>query len=210
MRLTGCVFYDSPAGRKRCGKDYIHRCTDRDLIKVYLCTVQSAVGGFGVNKTVFDLDICAQGSHALNMLVYRANTEVAAAGHGGLCTAEAAEHCAYQIIRCTNLAHKIKRCIGKFHITAVDLNSRFIYKLDLCAKMGEDGKQHIGVAYLRHIFNTADTVDHQRRRDYCDRCVFRSAYINFALKRLSAVNHILFHLVHLSCCDAPIRIGFVL
>ena len=198
MRLSCSVFDYRPAACHGGRKDDIHRCADRYFIKIYLCSVKSAVGRFGINEAVADIDIRTKGVHALYMLVDGANAEVASAGHSCFCAAESAEHCTDEIIRCADLAHKLKGSVAKSYVAAVYLYSAGTDHSDLGAELGQYCKEHVGIADLRHIFYAADAVNHQCGRNYRDRRVFCSTYINLALKRFSTVYDVLFHILHLS------------
>ena len=205
MRLTRRIFNDRAALCKRCGEYDIHRRADRDLIEIYSCAVQLAAGGVGIHEAVFNINGCAERGHALDMLVNGTHAEVAAAGHRGLCAAETAEHCADEIIRCADLAHEIIRGILKMHIRAVDLNSRSVYIPDICTEIGQNSKQHVGIAYLRQILYAADAVYHERCRDYRNSRVLCAAYLNLTVQCRAAINNIFIQNVHLPILSRAVR-----
>ena len=156
-----------------------------------------AVGGVGIDKAVSDLDIGAEGGHALDMLVDGTDAEVAAAGHGGLCAAEAAEHCADKVIRRPDLAHEVVGGVLIAHLSAVYLNGGLVDIADLRAKLGENGQQHIGIAYLRHVLYTADAVDHEGCRNYRNGGILRAADLDLTAQCGPAFDYIFLHCVHL-------------
>lgn len=198
MRLSCRVFDYRPSVCHGGRKDDIHCCADRYFVKINLCSVKTAVGRLGIHKAVADIDVSAEGVHSLYMLVDWANTKVAPTGHSCFCTAESAEHCADEIIRCADLSHKLKGSVAESYVAAVYLYSAGTDHSDLGAELSQYRKEHVGIADLRHILYAADTVNHQCSRNYRDRRVFRSAYINLALKRFSTVYDVLFHILHLS------------
>ena len=192
MRLARGVLDDGTPLSEGRRKDYIHRRADGDLVEIYSRAVELTVSRGGIHKAVADVNIRAQSGHALDMLVYRTDAEVAAAGHGGLRGAEAAEHCADKIVRSSYLAHEVIRRVAVMDVRAVYFYGGFIYKADFRAEVGQDRQKHIRVAYLGEVLYTAHAVNHQSRRDYRDRRILRSAYLNFAVQRAAALNNIFF------------------
>ena len=77
-------------------------------------------------------------------------------------------------------------------VRAVYFYGRFIYKADFSAEVGQNSQKHIRVAYLGEVLYTAHAVNHQSRRDYCDRRILRSAYFNFAVQHAAALNNVFF------------------
>ena len=198
MRLSRRIFNYCSAAGHGCRENDIHRCADGYLIKIYLRAVQLAALRLGIHKAVADIDLRAKGVHALYMLVDRTDAEVASAGHSCLRAAESAEHRTDEVIRCADFAHQLKGSVAEANITAVYFYSAGADHSDLGAELSQYCKEHIGIADLRHILYAADPVYHQRCRDYCDRSILCSAYIDLALKRFPAVNDVLFHMLHLS------------
>ena len=98
MRLARRVLDNgAPLGKHR-RQNYVHCRADRDLVKIDPCAAQSPSPGVRVDKAVSYVHVRAERSHALDMLVNGTNAEIAAAGHGGLCVAKAAEHRADEVI----------------------------------------------------------------------------------------------------------------
>ena len=87
MRLAGGILNYRATLRERRGEDDVHRRADRDLVEVYSRPVQPSAVSVGEHEAVFHIDRRAQRGHALYMLVDRAHTEVAPAGHSRLCLA---------------------------------------------------------------------------------------------------------------------------
>ena len=122
VRLLGGVLdYGAAAGHAG-REDDVHRRADADLVQVNPRAVQLAVYGLGVHKAAGHVHVRAQGGHALDVLVYRPHAEVAAAGHGGLGRAEAAEHSAYEVIARAYLAHEVVGRVRIAHVRAVDVD----------------------------------------------------------------------------------------
>ena len=160
--------------------------------------MQLAVRNLGVHEAVSHIHFRAESSHSLDMLINGPYSEIASAGHCGFRASETAEHSADKIIGGADLAHQLKRRIAEPNIAAVNLDRAGAQNAHLGAELRENGQQHICIAYLRHILNTAHAVNHECRRNDSNRRVFCSAYINFALKRFSTVYDVFFHMLHLS------------
>ena len=209
VRLARRVLDHGAAARKRRRDDDVHRRADGDLIQIYLCPMQAAVGRVGIDKAVFHLDVCAHRGHALDVLIDRPDAEIAAAGHGRLGRAEAAEHRADEVIRRADLAHQVIRRLGEAHLRTVDLNGGGAEVVHTRAQPLKDLQEHIHIADLRHILDPADTVDHQSRRDDRHGRVFRAADLDLPVQGSAAMYHISIQSIrHLSCCEgrAPVRI----
>ena len=198
MGLTGCVLNNGAALSESCGDDDIHGSAHGNLVQIHAGTVELTVTGLGVDKTVSNLNLCTQRSHTLYMLVNGADAEVAAAGHSGLCRAEAAQHCADKVIGSPYLTHEIIGGVAVVHVGAVDLHGGFIDKPDLCAKLPEYGEEHIGIAYLGHILNAANAINKKSCRNNGHSRVFCAADLYFAAEFIAAVYNIFFHDKHLS------------
>ena len=190
VRLTRRVLDHGAAARKRRRDDDVHRRTDRVLIQIYLCPAQAAVRRVGIDKAVFHLDVRAHRGHALDVLVDRPDAEVAAAGHGRLGRAEAAEHRADEIVRRADLAHQVIRRLSEAHLGAVDLDGGGAEVFHPRAQPLQDLQEHIHVADLGHILDPADTVDHQRCRDDRHGRVFRAADLDLPVQGSAAMYHI--------------------
>ena len=193
MGLSGGVLDDGPAGGQDRGDHDVHGCAHGDLVQIDPGAVQMSVQRIGVDEAVLHADLGPQGGHALHVLVNGAHAEIAAAGHGGLGAAEAAQHGADQIIGGPDLAHQIVGGVLISGVGAVDFNGRFIDIADPGAELGQDRQKHIGVADLGNIFNTAYAFHQQSCRNDGHRCVLGAADIHNAAQRSSAVDHILFH-----------------
>ena len=189
--LGGGLDYGAAAGHAG-REDDVHRRADADLVEVNLGAVELAVGGLGVDKAAGDLHVGAQGGHALDVLVYGPDAEVAAAGHGGLGRAEAAEHGAYEVIARAYLAHEVVGRVRIAHVGAVYLHRVAVHQADLRAQMLEYGHEHVRVAYLRDILQPADAVHHERGGDYGHGGVLRAADLNLAVEGLAAVDYVFF------------------
>ena len=193
MRLARRVFDDRAAAGRDGGEDDVHRRADGDLVKIDARAAQAAVRRLRDHEAAAHVDIGAERRHALDVLFDGTNAEIAAAGHGRLGPAEAPEHRADQIVGRTDLSGQI---VGRIHAArggAVDLDRRAVDESDLRAEVAEDGQQHIRVADLRYILDTADAVDQKRRGDDGDRRVLRAADLHFAAQGRAAVDNVFFH-----------------
>ena len=97
MRLLGGIFDDGQTLCLDCGKDHVDSSADRGLVKIDGAALKPL--GRGVDDSALAYgDSRAKQLKALDVAVNRANAEIAAAGHGNLCTVEAAEQRADEII----------------------------------------------------------------------------------------------------------------
>ena len=190
MRFARRVFDDGAATRHGGGQNDVHRRADGDLIQIDLCAVQPAVRRVGIDESALDLHIRAHGAHTLDVLVDRPDAEIAAAGHGGLRRAEPAQHGADEIVRRADFPHQIVRRIRKPRLGAINLHRGFIHTFDPRAKPLQNREEHFHVADLRNVFQPADAIDHQHRRDNRNRSVFRAADFDFPVQRPAAANQI--------------------
>ena len=197
MRLLGGVLDNGPASGHAGGEDDVHRRAHAYLVKVYLGAVELAVGSPGIDKAAGDLHVGSQGGHALYVLVYGPDAEIAAAGHRRLGRAEAAQHGAYEIVGRAYLAHQVIGGIGIPHVGAVDLHRVAVYHAYLSAEVLEYRHEHVRVAYLRNVLKPAHAVHHQGGGDYGNGGVLRAADLHLAVKGLAAFNDILFQIFHL-------------
>ena len=195
--LPGGVFNDGTALGQSGRKDDVHGCAHGHLVQVDPRAAEPAVSGVGVDKAVFHIYVRAKGGHALDMLLDGPHAEVAAAGHGGLGAAEAAKHCADEIIGSPDLAGQVKGYVLIMYVRTVDLDGGSIDKADLCAHMGQDGQKHVGVADLRDVFNAADAVDHKCCGDDGHGRVFRAADLHLTVEHCAAFDHVFFQVLHL-------------
>ena len=181
MGFSGGIFYDGSAGSQDGCQNDIHRCPDRHFVQIHLGSVQPAVTRCCIHEAVLHCDIRSKRFHPLDMLVNRPFTEVAAAGHCRLRNTEAAQHGPDEIIGRADFSHQIKRGIMERDIGAVDFHCGIADKPDLRTECGNDGKEHIRVTDMRHIFNTADALHQQGGRNHCNSSVLRTADFNFSL-----------------------------
>ena len=193
MGLSRSVFnHCSALGKHGCNHD-IHRGADRNLVQVDAGTVQPAVKRIGIHKTALDIDIGTQGTHALDVLVDGANAEIAAAGHGCLGAAEAAQHGTDQVIGSTDFAHQLKGSILAARIRTVDFDGIFIDITDSGTQLDQDGQKGVGIADLRNIFNTADAFYQECCGNNGNRSVFGAADFHLTTQSRTAVYDILIH-----------------
>ena len=120
------------------------------------------------------------------------DAEIAAAGHRRLGRAEAAQHGAYEIVGRAYLAHQVIGRVSIAHVRAVYVHGARVHNADLRTQMLEYRHEHIRVADLRDILQTAHPVHHERGGDYGHGRVFRAADLNLTVERLSAVNYVFF------------------
>ena len=197
MRLLRRVLDDRPAPGHGGREDDVHRGADGDLVEVYPRAVELAVYGLGIDEAPCDLHVRAEGGHALYVLVYGPDAEIAAAGHRRLGRAEAAQHRADKVVGRAYLAHQVIGGIGIPHVGAVDLHRVAVYHAYLSAEVLEYRHEHVRVAYLRNVLKPAHAVHHQGGGDYGNCGVLSAADLPLAVKGLAAFNDILFQIFHL-------------
>ena len=91
MGFLGGVFDDGiPLGHNG-GHHDVHSGANGYHIQIDMGAFQPSTLRGGIDKTALYYHLCAQGGKALDMLVNRADAEVASAGHGYLRLSEAAQ-----------------------------------------------------------------------------------------------------------------------
>ena len=119
--------------------------------------------------------------------------EVAAAGHGNLRVAEAAQQRADEIIGGAQLMSKRLRDMSGGNICTVDFHIRGVEKTNVCAKLREDLEQNRHVGNLGNVFDAYNPVYQQRGRNNGDRCVLGAADMHLAKERTTASYNIFLH-----------------
>ena len=125
-----------------------------------------------------------------DVLVDRAYTEVAAAGHGDRCLTEAAEQRAEQIVARADLAREVIAGLGRVDAVAVDLHGVLVEDLHLRAHVLENSEQERHVADLRDVFDAAHAVDEQSGRNDGDCGIFRAADLDLPVQGSAAMYYI--------------------
>ena len=109
MRFLCRVFDDGQTLRAARGEHDVHGRADGYHVEVNVCSDKTLFFGAGrfddsaVDKSCFS----AESLKALEVLVDRADAEVAAAGQGNLCLAVFAEQSAEQVVRCSHASYQV-------------------------------------------------------------------------------------------------------
>ena len=117
----------------------------------------------------------AQRLPALDVLVDGAGAEVAAARHGDLRPAEAAQQRADEVVAGANLPRLRKGRARLAHLAAIELPRRGPDPVHLRTHTQQDINQVVDVGNIGDVFNAALSLNQQRRGDNGNRGVFRAA-----------------------------------
>ena len=191
MRLLGAVLDHGQTAAENGGEQNIHRRADGDDIQIHVAAAQTALRRVGADIAAGLLDHGAHGLKALDVLVDGADAEVAAARHGNMGMAEAAELCADQIIGSTDAAHQLNGSRGVARVRAVDLDCVAAIAVDLRAHVAQDLQQQPHVGDIRYVFNPAGAAHQQSCRQDRDRRILRSRDGHGAGKLFAALNDVL-------------------
>ena len=123
--------------------------------------------------------------------------KVAAAGHGGLGRAEAAQHRADEVIGCAYPAHEVIGSVGVPDVGAVYFHRVAVHHAYLRAEVLKYRHEHVRVAYLRDVLKPAHAGDHKRGGNNGDGGVLRAADVYLAVERLAAIDNVFFQYIHL-------------
>ena len=194
VRLARRVFDDRASFGEHGGDHNVHRCADGDLIEIYARAAQPSAGDVRGDE-IGNIDLRAEGVHALDVLVDRPDAEVAAARHRRAGHAEPAEHRADKIIRRADLAHTVIVRAHPCGVRRVDLHGGTVDPFDPCAERFKNEQQRLGVADLGKVFDAAFAVYHERRRNDGYRRILRAADLHFAVQAVAASDSISFHVL---------------
>ena len=194
VRLARCIFDDRASLGEHGGDHNVHRRADGDLIEIYARAAQPSAGDVRGDE-IGNIDLRAEGVHALDVLVDRPDAEVAAARHRRAGNAKPAEHRADKIVRRADLAHAVIVRAHPGGVRRVDLHGGAVDLLDLRAERFEDEQQRLGIADLGQVFNAAFAVYHERRRNDGYRRILRAADLHFAVQTVAASDSISFQVL---------------
>ena len=194
VRLARRVFDDRASLGEHGGDHNVHRRADGDLIEIYARAAQPSAGDVRGDE-IGNIDLRAEGVHALDVLVDRPDAEVAAARHRRAGNAEPAEHRADKIVRRADLAHAVIVRAHPGGVRRVDLHGGAVDLLDLRAERFENEQQRLGIADLGQVFNAAFAVYHERRRNDGYRRILRAADLHFAVQTVAASDSISFQVL---------------
>ena len=107
MRLSCRVLDDGKSVALCSGENNIYRSADGGDIKIYIAAAESAER-ICLDIAALDIDGRAECFKAPDMLIYRANAEIAPAGVSDISAAESADLCADKVIGGAHLTHKLK------------------------------------------------------------------------------------------------------
>ena len=137
MGLLGAVFQNGLTRGHDRREHTVHGSAHADLIKEDMGTGQLLLGAHGDHAIVHAV-LCAQRAEHLQMLVDGTRAEVAAAGHGHLCLAEAGKQRTEEVVAGAHLAGQIVWHIGSDQMPRIDLVGVAVEHLHLCTQGAQD------------------------------------------------------------------------
>ena len=189
--LLGGVFDDGHAVGQGGGQHDVHGSAHGDDIQVDLGARHPPVGGPGVDIAAPHVHVGPHGHKALDVLVDGPAAEITAAGRGDFRRAEAAQQGADQVVGGADLSGQLLRHPGVADVGAIHIHRGAVDGAHIGPQLLQDVEQQRHVADLRQVFNAAHPVHQQGGGDNGHGSVFCAADIDFSIKRLPAVNHIL-------------------
>ena len=191
MRLLGSVLDDGVAFRPDGGHHDIHGSAHGDHIQIDVGALEAAGLRGSVDEAALHHDLGAKRGKALHVLVDGAHPEVAAAGHGDLRLAEAAQERTNQIIGGPHLPGQLIGGSGGADAAGVDLHCMAVDDADAGTQMLQNlqGQRHIGD--LGDIFDPADPVHQQSGGNDGNGGVFGAADLYFTKQGMTTLYNIL-------------------
>ena len=171
-------------------------------------TGQLLLGAHG-DHAVIHAVLCAQRAEHLQMLVDGAGTQIAAAGHGHLCLAEAGKQCAKEVVAGAHLAGQVVRHIGGDQMPRIDLVGVAVEHLHLCTQGAQDLETDRHIADIRQIFDHADIRCQNGGRQNAHSRIFCAGNGHFSVQGLTAGNNKFLHFYDLlvkGLCHRPVKV----
>ena len=187
MGLLGAVLKDGLALCHHGREHPVHGRADAHLIEEDVCAVQLL--GVDGDHAVVHAVVCAQCAEHLEVLVDRAGAQIAAAGHGHLCLAEAGEQCAQEVIAGAHLAGQVVGDVGAGQVGGVDLVGVLVQHPHLRAQHAQDLQAHRHIADVRQILDDADGCRQDRSGQDAHSRILRAGDDDFAVQGLTARNN---------------------
>ena len=158
VRLFSRIFYNSQPLRTNSGEDCVDGSTDRNDVKVNVCTNQ--LFSIGVHDTAGCVNNCIQRLKTLDVQVYRTYTKVAAAGHSNHSMIEPSQKRTDKVVGSSHLLNRLNRRSVAVKITAVDNQGvTVVTKLDFRSQLFHNVADNINVFYSRNIFYCTNAFD---------------------------------------------------
>ena len=190
--LLGDILDDGGALRQGGGHHDIHGGAHGDHIQIYVGAVETAALRRGVDEAALQRDLGAHGGEALHVLVDGPDAaEVAAAGHGHLRLAEAAQQGTHEVVGGPDPPRQVIGGAGAGDVTAVDLHRVGVEEADAGAQLLQDLQAQGHVRDHGDVLNAADAVHHQGGGNDGHGGVLGAADGDLAEKRLAAAYQIL-------------------
>ena len=186
MGLLGAVFQNGLALGHDRREHTIHGSAHADLIKEDMGTGQLLLGAHG-DHAVIHAVLCAQCTEHLQVLVDGAGAQIAAAGHGHLCLAEAGKQRAKEVVAGAHLAGQVVRHIGSDQMPRIDLVGVAVEHLHLCTKGAQDLEADRHIADIRQIFDHADIRCQNGGRQNAHSRIFCAGNSHFSVQSLPPV-----------------------
>ena len=170
-------------------------------------TGQLLLGAHG-DHAVIHAVLCAQRAEHLQVLVDGAGAQIAAAGHGHLCLAEAGKQCAKEVVAGAHLTGQIVRHIGGDQMPRIDLVGVAVEHLHLCTQGAQDLETDRHIADIRQIFDHADIRCQNGSRQNTHSRIFCAGNGHFSVQGLTAGNNKFLHFYDLlvkGLCHRPVK-----
>ncbi len=188
MRFLRHIFEDRQALGFYGGEHDVDGRADGDDVEIDVPPEE--VLGLDADKAVPDVDGRAQRLKTLDMLVDRADAEVASAGQGNVRLAEPSHQRAEKVIGGPELAGEILRHLVGAQVARINEDGGAADGANRRAHDGQDFKQMVDIADFGYIFKETGPLRKNGCRDNGDGGVFCPADGDFPAKRFSAVDDI--------------------
>ena len=194
MRLLGSVFNDGGSARLDRRKHNVHRRTDRNHIEID--RTAGELWRHHLNHPVLHRgNAGAERCKALEMLIDRPYTEVAAARHRYPRCAKTAKQRADEIVRSPHMPRQIMRHHMCSNGSRINIDRVPVDRMNLCAKAGQYIQRGCHIGNVGDIFYAADTIRQNDSGQNRNRCVFGPADFHVTGQAIAAPYDIFFQVV---------------
>ena len=190
MRLLGGIFQNGQSLGTDGSQHDIDGGTDRNDIQVDVRTEHLLAGG--IDKAKVGGDGGAQCLKALDVLVDRTDTEVAASRRRNVSFSKASQKGTEEIIGRTKMTRPLIRNHRFGDVACINFDSVFFKVAHLCAQIGQYLKQDGNITDVWYVFDDTDVLCKNSCRDDCNRSIFCSADLHLTVEGFSAVNYVFF------------------
>ena len=190
MGLLGHIFQHGLALGQHGAEHGVHGCAHGNRVKENMHALQAVA--VHIDHAVFHRILCPQRRKGFQVLVDGAGAQIAAAGHGHLCIAEAAQQCAQKVVAGAHLARKLVGHLGAGKIGGVDLVGVFIDQAHPGPQLAQDLQRNHHIADRRQVFDHAFSGCQNGGGQNCHSRIFGAADLHLAIQGDAAVDDIFF------------------